>query len=194
MSIRMLVILVMLICPVVSQATSIYRSTDAQGNVIFSDQPRQGGERIELNPLTVIPTRQPELRPAPAQLQAPAASRQGAVSAPFMPYSSFRIVTPRNEETLQTGHAGNVQVQVGIEPALRDDHQIRLLVNDQVSQSALHSDVFMLTNLDRGEHILEAELLDGRGQVRHRSAPVTLYVQRASVNLPQNPNNPNNPN
>ncbi|SDM80213.1 protein of unknown function [Franzmannia pantelleriensis] len=175
-----------------AQATSIYRTTDAQGNVVFTDNPERGGEQIELNPLTVVPSgaRTPAPQAAP-EATAPSSSPSESLSSPFMPYSTFRIASPRNEETLQTGAAGNLQVQLGIEPSLREDHRVRLLVDGAVSQSALHSDVFMIGNLERGERVLQAELLDARGEVRHRSAPVTLYVQRASVNLPQNPNNPN---
>nr|WP_163501234.1 DUF4124 domain-containing protein [Halomonas socia] len=175
-----------------AQATSIYRTTDAQGNVVFTDNPERGGEQVELNPLTVVPSgqRAPAPQPLPEVSASPSSSSQ-APSAPFMPYSTFRIAAPRNEETLQTGEAGNLQVQLGIEPALREDHRVRLLVDGAVSQSALHSEVFMVGNLERGERVLQAELLDASGEVRHRSAPVTLYVQRASVNLPQNPNNPN---
>ncbi|APX94659.1 DUF4124 domain-containing protein [Halomonas sp. 1513] len=177
-----------------AHATSIYRTTDAQGNVVFTDNPERGGEQVELNPLTVVPSgqRAPATAPQPVpEATSPSASPTESLSSPFMPYSTFRIASPRNEETLQTGEAGNLQVELGIEPALREDHRVRLLVDGAVSQSAMHSDVFMVGNLERGERVLQAELLDSRGEVRHRSAPVTLYVQRASVNLPQNPNNPN---
>lgn len=175
------------------EAATVYRSTDAQGNVIFSDQPIDNGERVELQPLTVVPSAEAERRPDSAQSPA-AATRESRsstrVTAPFMPYSTFRIVSPQEEATLPTGYGGNVQVELEIDPELREDHRVRLLLDGEVSQSAMHTDAFMLTNLDRGEHVLRAELIDAQGQVRHRSAPVTLYVQRASVNLPANPNNP----
>ncbi|PAU77129.1 DUF4124 domain-containing protein [Halomonas salipaludis] len=175
-----------------AQATSIYRTTDAQGNVVFTDNPGRGGEEVELNPLSVVPSGQrAPAPPAPAETTRPSSASSESLSSPFMPYSTFRIASPRNEETLQTGEAGNLQVELGIEPALHEDHRVRLLVDGAVSQSALHGDVFMVGNLERGERVLQAELLDASGEVRHRSAPVTLYVQRASVHLPQNPNNPN---
>ena len=169
-------------------AASVYRTTDAQGNVIFTDKPVDNAERVDLEPLTVVPAVGVDAAPPPTQRAEPAASRR--VGQPFMPYSTFRIAAPDDGQTLPTGAAGNVQVRLAIEPALREDHKVRLLLDGVVSQSALHSSAFMLTNLERGEHTLVAELLDADGQVRLRSAPVTLYVQRASVNLPANPNNP----
>lgn len=176
------------------QAATVYRTTDAEGNVVFTDQPSEGGERVDLEPLTVVPSPEPAPSPPVVRARDPASARPsaGAVSGPFMPYSTFRIASPQDEETLPTGAAGNAQVALDIDPDLRDDHRVRLLLDGQVSQSALHTSVFMLTNLNRGEHRLQAELLDASGQVRHRSEPVTLYVQRASINLPANPNNPVN--
>lgn len=170
-----------------AEAASVYRTTDAQGNVVFTDKSVDNAERVDLEPLTVVPAVGVDVAPPPTQRAEPAASRAGQ---PFMPYSTFRIAAPEDGQTLPTGAAGNVQVRLAIEPTLREDNQVRLLVDGVVSQSALNSSAFMLTNLDRGEYTLVAELLDAAGQVRHRSAPVTLYVQRASVNLPANPNNP----
>lgn len=178
----------------VVQAQTIYRSTDAQGNVVFTDNPERGGEEVDLEPLTVVPSRG-EVRDQEAVTRVESggtsASRDGP-GEPFMPYDSFRIASPGNEETLPTGAAGSLEVTLGIEPRLREDHRVRLLVDGRVSQSALHTEAFLLTDLTRGEHVLQAELIDGSGEVRHRTSPVTLYVQRASVNLPQNPNNPAN--
>ena len=51
--------------------------------------------------------------------------------------------------------------------------------------------MFALSQLERGEHQIQAELLDAQGRVRLSTPAITLYVQRASVNLPANPNNPN---
>ncbi|WP_245184633.1 DUF4124 domain-containing protein [Halomonas salinarum] len=182
--------LILALMPVIASAATVYRHVDEQGNVSYSDRP-QRGEAVTLSPLTVVP--------APPQASSPSASNGASndqrssnnqsAAPPFLPYSTFRIASPKQEQTLPTGYAGNVQVELSIEPELRDDHQVRLLVDGQVSQSALHSPVFMVTGLERGEHQLVAELLDAEGRVRHRSEPVTLFVQRASVNLPRNPNN-----
>ncbi|ATJ84491.1 DUF4124 domain-containing protein [Halomonas beimenensis] len=172
-------------------AQTIYRTTDAQGNVIFTDDPARGGEKVELDPLTVVPARERTAPRAPVVQGGGVPARTTAEPGqPFMPYDIFSILSPEQETTLPTGAAGNVQVRLGIRPELREDHRVRLLLDGQVSQSAMHTDTFMLSNLNRGEHVIQAELLDASGAVRHRTTPVTLYVQRASVNLPQNPNNP----
>lgn len=173
--------------PLAASAATVYRHVDAQGNVSYSDRPERG-EAVTLSPLTVVPAR-PEA-PSPSARRDTREASAPSTAPPFLPYSTFRITTPKDEQTLPTGYAGNIQVELSVEPALRDDHRIRLLLDGRISQSALHSEVFMLSNLPRGEHQISAELLDADGRVRHRSEPVTLFVQRASVNLPRNPNNP----
>ncbi|MGM0782827.1 MAG: DUF4124 domain-containing protein [Pseudomonadota bacterium] len=175
-------------------ATTVYRTTDEQGNVVFTDNPERGGEKVELKPLTVVPARgEVQRNEASSTADEPEEEgRRASESSPFMPYDRFGIASPGHEETLPTGASGNVAVELAIQPSLREDHRVRLLVDGEISQSALHTDAFLLNDLHRGEHVLQAELLDANGEVRHRSDPVTLYVQRASVNLPQNPNNPAN--
>lgn len=166
-------------------ATTIYRTTDAQGKVVFTDDPERGGEPVELAPLTVIPS-SPEGRQAePPRVEGITPRMSEMPGQPFMPYDTFRIRSPAPGADLPASYAGNLQVELEIEPPLRPDHRVRLLVDGQVSQTAMHTRTFMLTNLERGEYALQAELLDAQGQIRHRTAPVPLYVQRANATLPQ---------
>lgn len=171
-----------------AQAQSIYRTTDSQGNVIFTDDP-QRGEKVELSPLTVVPGPNGSADRQAAEGGGSEGAATASPGQPFMPYDNFWIISPDDEQTFPVGSAGDIQVELGIEPELREDHRVRLLLDGQVSQSAMHTDSFMLTNVYRGEHVIQAELLDATGEVRHRTAPVTIYVLRASINLPQNPNN-----
>ncbi|MDN3523111.1 DUF4124 domain-containing protein [Halomonas ramblicola] len=177
----MLALAVGLTFSLAAQAQTIYRTTDAQGNVVFTDNPDRGGEEVELAPVTVVPAT------GEVRIGAEAPSLEGDEAAappgqPFMPYDSFSIVSPNHEQAFPVGAAGNIPVDLGIEPALREDHRVRLLVDGQVSQSAMHTSAFMVPNMNPGEHVLQAELLDAGGEVRHRTSPVTIYVLRANVN------------
>nr|WP_299245775.1 DUF4124 domain-containing protein [uncultured Halomonas sp.] len=177
------------------EAATVYRSVDAQGDVVFTDTPSQDSQRIKLESLTVVPS-QDSVPPAskapetPAEKKASPQTSRNVAGGPFQPYSTFTILSPQDGYTLQTGYAGDIAIDIAVEPELRQDHRIRLLVDGGLSQPAMHTQAFMLKGLNRGEHTLRAELLDAQGNVRHRSDPVTLYVHRASVNLPSNPNNP----
>ncbi|MCE8016902.1 DUF4124 domain-containing protein [Halomonas sp. MCCC 1A17488] len=159
-------------------ATTIYRTTDAQGKVIFTDDPERGGEPVELAPLTVIPSQVDGARAEPPRVEGVAPRMGEAPGQPFMPYDTFRIRSPQHGADLPASYAGNLQVELAIEPELRPDHRVQLLVDGRVSQTPMHTRAFMLNDLGRGEYVLQAELLDAQGQVRHRSSPVSLYVQR----------------
>ena len=145
-------------------AQTVYRVVDEQGRVTFTDNPEQGGEALELAPLESVST-------SPSS-SAPSRARRSAPGQPFMPYDRFEIAYPASEARVDS----TTEVEVAVSPALRDDHQMRLRLNGEISQSALHSDVFWLANLPVGVHQLQAELLDAQGRVRHQTPVVRLRV------------------
>lgn len=168
-----------------AQATPVYRSVDAQGNVTYSDRPV--GERVEVEPVTTVPSlSSPE---TPERAPAGVVPRTEAPRT-FTPYDRLHITAPADESTLPTGAAGDTQVSVALSPELHEGHRLRLLVDGEMRGAAQRATTFRLNDLVRGEHTLRVELIDAEGRVRQRSAPVTLYVHRASVYLPANPNNP----
>lgn len=144
----------------IASAQTVYRLTDERGNVTFTDNPGSGGEALELAPL---PGLSPALRERP----------RGKPGQPFMPYDHFAIALPQQGAQLEEGMTA---VEMAIVPPLRDDHQVRLLVNGEISQTALHSDVFWLTGLAAGRHELQAELLGSSQRLQHRTAAVTINV------------------
>lgn len=118
---------------------TVYRVTDEHGNVTFTDNPGRGGEALELTPLPSLP---PALKSAMTSAieTTPAAMRpRGKPGQPFMPYDHFSIALPQQGAHLTER---STAVEVAIAPPLREDHQVRLLVNGEISQTALHSDVF----------------------------------------------------
>lgn len=148
---------------ITAASSTVYRVVDEHGNVTFSDTPSEGGEALELAPLPGLPS---EYAEAPNK---PPATSPGQ---PFMPYDRFQIRSP--SAGAEVGAA--TPVMLSIVPRLRDDHRVQLRVNGEISQSALHSDVFWLANLPAGRHRLQAELLDSQGRRQHRTTAVTIVV------------------
>ncbi|WP_367399073.1 DUF4124 domain-containing protein [Halomonas sp. 707D7] len=142
------------------EAQTVYRVTDAQGNVTYTDDPERGGEAVTLAPL-------PSVSPS-----APATPR-ASPGQPFMPYDRFVIESPAAGALIA---GATTPVEVRIEPPLRDDHRVQLRVNGELSQSALHSSAFWLAGLSGGRHRLQAELVDGQGRVQHRTEAVSIEV------------------
>ena len=180
---RGLALCLTLILPLVVSAETLYRATDAQGRVRYSDDPASGGEPVELTPISVVPA-----LPGASAVDRAAPTGRGAeperAGASRPAYTTFAIAAPADESTLPTGAAGNVQVRLAIRPALRAGHRWRLRLDGELVGSATREPAIPLTNLARGRHRLEAELLDQGAQVLRRTPAVTLHVRRASVNRP----------
>ncbi len=166
-----------------AQATEVYRYVDEKGGVVFTDAPRKGAEKlnVEAAPSTsvVVPALPATAAPAPS----PAAGKPGM--AAFTGYQDFRITQPApNEPLLNT--AGEVDVSLNLHPALRADlgHGLTVLLDGQpVAQNSSRLNV-ALNNVDRGEHVIEAFVSDASGQVLIHAAPVRFSLQRPSLLMP----------
>lgn len=137
------------------QAQTVYRLVDDAGRVTFTDNAQSGGREVTLEPLQRMASAAPKKPPLKA-----------SPGAPFMPYDRFTIARPESAMRL---FPEPFAVEINTRPQLREDHQVRLLVDGRVSQSALHGRAFWVPALAIGEHQLQAELLDRQGRVRHRT-------------------------
>tara|TARA_R110002110_G_scaffold205066_7_gene417179 strand:- start:324558 stop:325079 length:522 start_codon:yes stop_codon:yes gene_type:complete len=162
----------LLLVPLLATA-QIYKTTDEDGNVLFTDSP--GGattEKIELPstnttappPAGVIPP--PE--PAPSEEEA----RQYEVT----------ITSPDNETTIPMG-PGNFSVSAAVTPRLIEGAQLQLLMDGEAQGEPQASGNWDLTNVFRGAHDLTVAVVDGSGERVAQSDPVRVYVLRPSVNF-----------
>jgi hypothetical protein len=169
-----LILLPLLFLAVAATAASadVYRWTDAEGNVVFGDQPPEGAEaeRIEVLPPMTTPA-MPEARDIlewdPADRRAP---------PPAEPYELLRILSPRHDEPVRAND-GNIQVHVEIRPELRRGHELRLIM-DGVAVSTRDRPRFDLVNVNRGTHQIWVQVLDREGEVMQESDIVAFHLLR----------------
>lgn len=160
----------------------IYKTIDAQGNVVFSDVPPPPDEASE--PVSVEPlnTFEPEV---PAAAEAPADP-----NAPDVPevarYDNVSIVAPAEDETVRE-NAGNVTVAVALTPPLKAGDQLVLYMDGDRQPVVAQGTSFYLQNVDRGAHTVGVRVLNGQGEVAAESPPSTFYLQRVSVNSVPHP-------
>lgn len=151
-------------------ATPVYMSRDANGNVVFTDQPSANSQRHEVKELPSVPAFVP-----PASTPQPA-----TVNEPTFSYTSLSIISPTNEQQLPVGMAGNLDVSGVLSPGLREADTLYLLDNGNVIRQGRQT-AFQLTNLERGEHTLQLVVRNQDGKTLISSNPVTVHVQRSSV-------------
>lgn len=183
MILRLLALIGLLLAAPLPAAADVYRWVDEDGVVHYGDEPRGDAERVELpEPATVD-------FPDPAPRPARASEDDGAPADDAADYRRLAITSPRPEQTIQSA-PGEVPVSLALEPQLRAGHRIALLLDGEpVPQSPLASLQVTLGPVDRGTHTLRAQVLGGDDRVLARSAAITFYLHRPSVNLPSRQGN-----
>lgn len=97
-------------------------------------------------------------------------------------YSSVAVVQPAHDSTV-FDNAGNVEVAVATSPDLRSGDRIALVLDGR-QRSVQQAARFKLSGIERGQHTLEARIVDDSGDTIIASKPVTFYLWQASRLFP----------
>jgi hypothetical protein len=170
---RLLLIAVLLV-PLAGLA-DIYRSTDAQGNVVFTDTPPPNGSetnRVELKSMNTV---------EPPPLVAPPSAPGTATTDPATAYT-LSITSPAPETSFPMG-PGNFSVSAQVNPALEKYDGLQLFMDGKAWGAPQRDTMWDLTSVPRGQHDLTVAVIDKSGKVLVTSAPVRVYVHRPSINF-----------
>lgn len=149
-------------------------SRDADGNMIFSDQPGKNSQTHKVKPLPTIPALKQ------AEKTEEEKEKEEEQPAELFSYTSLSIVTPQDQHNVPTGMAKPLEISGVLSPGLQPNHQIHLLDNG-VSVKRGEQTHFVLQHLNRGEHQYQLVVKDKDDTVLIRSNKVTVYVQRHST-------------
>lgn len=158
----------------------LFKWVDADGNVIYSDQPPPGAEKKEHQ---VDKEALPPLNTTPA-LETPvtsSTSKKADKKDLKERYKSVSIVEPENDTSVRQ-NAGNVLIKVAIDPYLFNErgHLLAIYMDDlEVSRGRNLS--VQLVEVDRGTHVIRAEIIDSNGQIIKKAKPVSFTLQRYSA-------------
>ncbi|WP_458129035.1 DUF4124 domain-containing protein [Pseudomonas sp. Z2-11] len=166
-----IILLSLLALPATAQ---IYKYTDADGNTAYSNQPPDGvpAQAVELPPLNSVEAQTPASREAPAAAQGSDAQRNA--------YDILELTDIPTEEALRSNN-GTFTVGVRAQPRLQGPHLFRLLLDGQPYGQPSNVPRLQLVNIDRGEHSLAVQVINGERLVQ-QSETVTFTVQR--IHLP----------
>jgi len=161
---------------------AVYKTVTESGEVIYSDTPGKGAERVRLPEL---PTYTPP--PLPKSTAAPA--KQPVTSL----YKSMIFSEPVNEATVRN-NLGVVQVKIEITPPLmtRLGHKVQFYLDDKRHGSPVETMAIGFSNIERGTHSMSAYVIDKDENPVMSADAVTFHMQRESIFKPNNPNNPTN--
>ncbi len=149
-------------------AAEIYRHVDEHGNVEYSDQPAAGAKKVEVNPVNIDASPKPQ----------PAASSNEAATEAAS-YTELTISAPKHNTTLR--NISEVTVTASLSPGLDKQHRIRFLDNGTVIAPPSRTLSVLVSDLERGTHQLQAEVIDDNDQVIIASEPVAVHVHQPST-------------
>ncbi len=159
-----------------ASVAGIYKYTDENGNIIYSDKPIDGAEKIKIR----RESRSPEAAPRQKYEPAVGEARDGTSDNVDVIYSKLEILTPKNDSTVP-GKAGNVDVVLLASPRLHARHRIVIALDGKEISNGRHANL-NLSNLARGTHTLTAQIVDGEGATQIQASAVSFHVQRPVIN------------
>ena len=172
---HLLLTLFLVLATGIAQAQKVYKVVQPDGTILFTDSPSPSddAEQVDVQPLNTTPA-----LASPTDAFDDSAAVEAEVG-----YSEFRITSPESDTSFWDT-AGNVNVDLSLEPTLRASDKIDLLLDGQ-SVGGGRSTAITLTEIDRGTHNLQAVVKSSAGKVIARSNTVTFTVQRGSQLSPQ---------
>jgi len=148
-----------------------YTWTDDEGVVHFSDRPHPGATIVDLG-------KSSSARPRPTTRPSSSANDEVVEQPATTGYTSIEITSPAAEETLWNIE-GTLDVRVTLSPLLRQGHLVRVYFDGEPRM--VNSAYFQISEVYRGVHNLQVEVIDETGQLVKRSRPTRFYVQQNSI-------------
>ncbi|WDD98423.1 MULTISPECIES: DUF4124 domain-containing protein [Thalassomonas] len=157
---------VLLSFAVEATSTKIYVWRNEQGVLVFSDTPRPGAEEVKVenknDQLTSVDTSILDIKPK-------------AIEEKYQ----VSISQPENNATVRD-NTGSVYVAGRIKPIFKKGLKIQLYLDNTPYQEPQDHSMFVLRNIDRGEHKIKMDLINNQGKVIASSKPIVFYMHRAS--------------
>jgi hypothetical protein len=157
-------------------AAVVYKWTDADGVVHYSDQAVPGAEKI------VTSSGAANGMGGGARTQAETTSTKAPPVG--LNYTVFKLDAPAKEQVFFGDEI--VPIRLGLEPALKSNQSITWYLNGtQLTDQAPNATAFALQDLPRGTYAIGATVMDlGTGESRSTDS-VTFYVRQPSELSPQ---------
>lgn len=165
-----------LILTVCAAQAQIFKWTDSQGNVHFSDHPHEGAEQV------ILPNTQsfsPPGNPAGTAPQSGSNADQKSQKSENA-YTKVKIAQPQDQETIRNND-GYLAVAVEVEPKLAPGDNLQLIFDGSPLGEPQNSLVFQLNGIYRGSHTIKIEVQSASGDLLIASDPITIFMQRARV-------------
>lgn len=173
------IILGLLVLAPALASTTVYRWVDEQGVVHFSDQPHPGAQKMHVEDAPTFPA-----PPMPQRASGGSAPSEGGA-----PTASCSIESPSDQQMLM--NQWDVSGSIRMPPQLDSGDRVVLMLDGKVLTGAADlSGAFHISQIDRGEHTLAAQVQGPDGQVICQTPQISFFVHQPSIQNPVNPVRP----
>jgi hypothetical protein len=164
-----MVTFILLLVSFCTSAAQVYKWTDKEGSVHYSDVP-QGNA-------TIVPIRDNEKLAVVTPTTKPSPNRTEKKSTAD---NSITIEQPKDQETLQnTG--GELAITIASATPLAQGDKWQVMIDGKKLGDLQSSNNITLQNIERGEHTLQIYAVDTHGKVLASSAIITFYMHQATA-------------
>ncbi|MHA7841281.1 MAG: DUF4124 domain-containing protein [Gammaproteobacteria bacterium] len=153
----------------------IYKYTNQQGVVVFSDEATPNAEPVELAPLQSYST---------SSMSKSRHNTQDSLKKTVIRYTHFKFLAPKAKETIWS-NAGVINIDVALEPELEFNHRIIILLDGKPVIDAKEGTSFRLTGVERGSHVLLGQVKNAAGKIMIKTKPQALFLQKTTKLLPK---------
>jgi hypothetical protein len=156
-----------------SMAQGVYKWEDENGQLHYSDMPREGAVRIDIAPVQTFDSG------LDGRTSRNSSRKSGNKAESAASYDSLQVSSPSNEETIwNTG--GAINVKMSLSPRLQTGHSLNLYLDGRQLEN-LQGTSAQLSAVARGTHSLRAEVRDSTNKVVIQSDQVTFYVKQQTA-------------
>lgn len=166
-------VLLCLACISWPTAAEIFKTVDEHGKVTYTDNPKdKPAEDVTLKRTNI----QPAVKPKPPVVKAAESEEE---------VSRYSLAIRSPTEGTRLSHGDQVlHVSVSISPELSSEHGLQATLNGEPHGPIYQSTDLVLDELYRGTYQLGVRLLNRKGEVLAQAQPVTIHIQRISINSP----------
>ena len=177
-------IIVLLALVAVTAQAEVYKTINANGEVVYSDTRSKGAEVMKMPDL-------PTYTPTPVT---PSSSSKQEEPVQTAMYEDIVFLKPEDDATVRDNQ-GSINVELKLTPALRGklNHRVQFYLDGEAYGKPGRSLRTTMSNVDRGEHTLTASVIDANGDALISTLPVIVHLRRMTIYNPNHPNNPNRP-
>jgi len=152
----------------VCTAVDIYKYTDAEGNVYYSDKKLLENEtEAEINSITVIESS--ELDPKSTWKRIEHKRKQAASL-----FDDFVITTPQPHKTLLVTD-GNMLARVNLESKLEPRFRIKFYLDD-LPHGKVKSSTQLISDIEEGDHKIYAEIIEAVSRKVIKTTPTIFFT------------------